>query len=214
MDAVKMNGVCKEFKGNSVLRDITVSFERGKIHGLIGRNGAGKTVLLKLICGLSLPTKGEIWVDGNNIADGSHIPDNIGAIIEVPGFLPDISGFANLKYLAGLRNKIGNAEIINAMCAVGLDAKNKKRVGKYSLGMRQRLGIAQAIMEDPDLLLLDEPMNGLDNQGVMDVKNLLVGLREQGKTIILASHHMEDITELCDDVYRMEGGVLSRVEEF
>lgn len=214
MEAIKISGVYKEFKGNSVLQDITISFEKGKIHGLIGRNGAGKTVLLKLICGLGLPTKGEIWVDGNNIANGSRIPDNIGAIIEVPGFLPDISGFANLKYLAGLRNKIGNDEIINAMCAVGLDAKSKKRVGKYSLGMRQRLGIAQAIMEDPDILLLDEPMNGLDNQGVSDVKNLLIELREQGKTIILASHHMEDITELCDDIYRMESGMLSCIEEF
>lgn len=212
MDAIKINSVSKRFKGNCILQDITVSFEKGKIYGLIGRNGAGKTVLLKLICGLGTPSEGEVWVDGNNIANGSCVPDNIGAIIEVPGFLPDISGFANLKYLAGLRNKIGDMEIISAMATVGLDAKDRKRVGKYSLGMRQRLGIAQAVMEDPDILLLDEPMNGLDNQGVEDVKTLLKELRLKGKTIILASHHMEDITELCDNIYKMDGGHLMSVK--
>lgn len=209
MNTIEIKGVNKHFKDNHVLRDITVSFEGGKIYGLVGRNGTGKTVLMKLICGLAGPTEGEIWVEGRDIAADSSIPGSIGAIIEVPGFLPDISGFSNLKYLARLRNRIGNREIAEAMTALGLDPRNKKRVGKYSLGMRQRLGIAQAIMENPNILLLDEPMNGLDSRGVEDVKRLLLELREQGKTIILASHHMEDINELCDCAFRIENGRLS-----
>jgi len=210
METITINEVSKSFKDSLVLDNITVSFESGKIHGLVGRNGAGKTVLMKLICGLAAPSKGEIRVCGKELSKGAGAPDNIGAIIEVPGFLPELTGFANLKYLAALRNIIGGGKISAAITAAGLDPKDKKRVGKYSLGMRQRLGIAQAIMEDPEILLLDEPMNGLDNQGVKDMKKLLMELRGQGKTIILASHHMEDITELCDVVYRMDAGKLKQ----
>lgn len=206
MSSIEMNKVGKKFKDTWVLQDITLSFDSGKIYGLVGRNGSGKTMIMKLISGMAAPTTGTITVEGKQIGTDIDIPDSIGAIIEVPGFLGDMSGYRNLKYLASLRNIIDDDAIRQAMRLVGLDPNDKKRVGKYSLGMRQRLGIAQAIMEQPHILLLDEPMNGLDNQGVQDVRKLLKQLREQGKTIVLASHHREDIDELCDEVYMLNEG--------
>ncbi len=213
MDAVCIENAGKQIKDTWIYQDVTVSFESGKIHGLIGRNGAGKTMLLKSICGLTRVSTGTIRVFGKLIGTDTEIPDSIGAIIEVPGFLSNLSGFANLKYLAGLRKQIDDNAIRECMDLVGLDAANRKHVGKYSLGMRQRLGIAQAIMENPDLILLDEPMNGLDNEGVNDVRELLLNLKEQGKTIVMASHHMEDITELCDTVSVMNKGHLQVLED-
>jgi ABC-2 type transport system ATP-binding protein len=210
MDAIRIENACKLIKNLWTLKDISATFESGKIHGLIGKNGAGKTMLLKSICGLTRLTSGAIYVEGKKVGVDVDIPDSIGAIIEIPGFLPNLSGFNNLKYLAKLRNRIGIKEIKEAIEAVGLNPLEKKHVGKYSLGMRQRLGIAQAIMENPNHLLLDEPMNGLDNRGVEDMKTLYKNLRNQGKTIILASHHMEDITELCDTVSLMDDGRLTR----
>lgn len=209
MVKIRVENAEKIIKGVRILDVINVNFEQGKIYGLIGRNGSGKTMLLKSICGLTHLSSGTIYVDDQQIGKDVDIAPSLGAIIEVPGFLPNLSGYANLKYLASLRNQIGAAQIRQAIEKVGLDPDSRKPVGKYSLGMRQRLGIAQAIMENPDILLLDEPMNGLDHQGVEDVKTLLKDLRKQGKTIILASHHSEDIDELCDTVYRMDKGQLS-----
>lgn len=209
MVKIRVENAEKIIKGVRILDVINVNFEQGKIYGLIGRNGSGKTMLLKSICGLTYLSSGTIYVDDQQIGKDVDIAPSLGAIIEVPGFLPNLSGYANLKYLASLRNQIGAAQIRQAIEKVGLDPDSRKPVGKYSLGMRQRLGIAQAIMENPDILLLDEPMNGLDHQGVEDVKMLLKDLRKQGKTIILASHHSEDIDELCDTVYRMDKGQLS-----
>lgn len=200
----------KRIKDTWIFQNISVNFESGKIYGLIGRNGSGKTMLLKSICGLTTLTDGQITVNGKVLGKDVDIPESIGVIIEVPGFLPNLSGFANLKYLAKLRNKIDDEKIRQAILAVGLQPENRKHVSKYSLGMRQRLGLAQAIMEDPDILLLDEPMNGLDNQGVEDAKKLLKTLRAQGKTIVIASHHNEDISELCDTVYLMDSGQLKK----
>lgn len=208
MNSIEMNQVGKKFKDTWVLQDITLSFDSGKIYGLVGRNGSGKTMIMKLIAGMATPTTGTITVEGKRLGTDIDIPDSIGAIIEVPGFLGDMSGWRNLKYLASLRNAIDDEAIRYAMRLVGLDPNDKKRVGKYSLGMRQRLGIAQAIMEKPHILLLDEPMNGLDNQGVEDVRQLLRQFREQGMTIILASHHREDIDALCDEVYMLNEGKL------
>lgn len=209
MVKIRVENAEKIIKGVRILDVINVNFEQGKIYGLIGRNGSGKTMLLKSICGLTHLSSGTIYVDDQQIGKDVDIAPSLGAIIEVPGFLPNLSGYANLKYLASLRNQIGAVQIRQAIEKVGLDPDSRKPVGKYSLGMRQRLGIAQAIMENPDILLLDEPMNGLDHQGVEDVKTLLKDLRKQGKTIILASHHSEDIDELCDTVYRMDKGQLS-----
>lgn len=206
METIVIKKASKKIRDTYIYKDIDVVCESGSIVGLIGKNGAGKTMLLKSICGLTPYDEGEISVMGKKIGSDVEIPDSIGVIIEVPGFLPNLSGYKNLKYLADIKGKLNKEQIYEAIRQVGLDPEDKKRVGKYSLGMRQRLGIAQALMEDPDILLLDEPMNGLDNKGVSDVKEILKGLREKGKTIILASHHMEDIDELCDKVYVMDGG--------
>lgn len=190
------------------MKNVSISFEKGQIHGIVGRNGSGKTVLFKCICGLMHPEEGVIFVNGKRVGRDVDMPEDIGAIIEAPGFLPNYSGYKNLRFLANIRRKIGKEEILNVLKTVGLDPESRKHVGKYSLGMRQRLGIAQAIMEDPEILILDEPMNGLDNAGVQDIRALLLELKAQGKTILLASHNHEDIAALCDTVHEMDGGVL------
>lgn len=192
-----------------ILKSINISFEEGRIHGLIGRNGSGKTMLMKCICGFIRPTAGIITVGGKQIGKDIDFPENMGIIIEAPGFIPYYSGYKNLKLLAGLRGKIGKNEIIKSMEQVGLDPYLKRHVRKYSLGMRQRLGLAQAIMENPDLLILDEPMSGLDKEGVSDMRGYLKLFREQGKTILIASHSAEDISILCDTVCEMDKGMLS-----
>lgn len=208
---IELTHVSKKYGKNTVVRDVTATFEAGKIHGLIGRNGSGKTVLLKCICGLTNPTEGKILVRGKEVNAKNGVPENIGVIIETPGFLAGYSGLHNLQYLAGLNKKIGKSEICAAMEQVGLDPGNPKHVNKYSLGMRQRLGIAQAIMEHPDILILDEPTNGLDKSGVAEIRKLLLDLRSQGKTILIASHISEDIQTLCDTVCEMEAGTLSKI---
>ena len=194
-----------------ILRDISVSFEEGQIHGIIGRNGSGKTMLMKCICGFIRPTAGRIIVDGNQVGRDVDFPPDLGLLIETPGFVPYYSGLKNLELLAAINRRASKERLNDCMGQLGLaDAKNK-RVSKYSMGMRQRLGIAQAIMEDPKLLILDEPLNGLDEQGVEDIRALLLELRNQGKTILLSSHNREDIDLLCDSVCKMEGGVLTRL---
>ena len=208
--AVEVKNVTKQFKETTALKNVNVSFEKGKIYGVVGRNGSGKTVMFKCICGLLAVTDGEISVLGQTIGDGLRVPKGVGAVIETPGFLPNASGYRNLYYLAALSGKPDKKKIRDAITMVGLDPDSRKFVGNYSMGMRQRLGLAQAIMEDAELLILDEPMNGLDNDGVKNMRSFLMGLRDQGKTIILASHSQEDIAVLCDEVYQMDAGVLTR----
>lgn len=205
---IEVQNVVKRFRDQVVLKNVSISFEKGQIHGIVGRNGSGKTVLFKCICGLMHPEEGVILVNGKRVGRDVDMPEDIGAIIEAPGFLPNYSGYKNLRFLANIRRKIGKEEILNVLKTVGLDPESRKHVGKYSLGMRQRLDIAQAIMEDPEILILDEPMNGLDNAGVQDIRALLLELKAQGKTILLASHNHEDIAALCDTVHEMDGGVL------
>lgn len=206
--AVSIRDVTKNFGEQYVLKKASVEFPKGGIYGLIGRNGSGKTVLLKCICGFVPPTSGEITVWGKRIGRDIDFPDNLGFIIESPGFLPACSGLKNLKYLASIRNRIKENRIRECMDLVGLDPDSRKPVGKYSMGMRQRLGIAQAIMENPELIVLDEPMNGLDNQGVEDMRKLFLELKGEGKTILLTSHNIEDVQLLCDSVYEMDSGEL------
>jgi ABC-2 type transport system ATP-binding protein len=208
---VSVNQVSKKYDDQYVLKDISVQFNKEKIYGLIGRNGSGKTMLLKIICGFVIPTQGTVTVWNQQIGVKTDFPKNFGFIIEAPGFLPMNSGVKNLKYLASIQKKIGIERIRECMELVGLDPNSRKPVGKYSLGMRQRLGIAQAIMENPDLLILDEPMNGLDNHGVEDIRSLLLKLKKEGKTILVASHSAEDIDILCDTVYEMDAGVMHTV---
>ena len=203
---IKIENVTKRFKKATVLDNISTEFERGRIHGLVGRNGSGKTVLMKCICGLVPVTEGTITVDGKIIGKDTDIPESLGMIIEAPGFLPHYSAFRNLKFLASIRGNIGDMEIRQAIKTVGLDPDSNKHVGKFSLGMRQRLGLAQAFMENPDLLVLDEPMNGLDNRGVEEIRDILTELKLQGKTILIASHSKEDIEILCDTVHIMDKG--------
>lgn len=209
---ITVKNVSLSIKKTEILKDISVEFELGKIHGLIGRNGSGKTMLMKCICGFVRPTIGEITVNEKRIGKDCDFPKNIGVIIETPGFIPYYSGYKNLRLLADLNKKIGSKEIKKAMLQVGLDPELKRHVKKYSLGMRQRLGLAQAIMENPDLLILDEPMNGLDKDGVADVRKYLLDLKEEGKTILIASHSAEDIDVLCDTVCEMDKGILSKVK--
>ena len=204
---VVLENVTKRFKKVTVLDHVSVVFPRGQIHGIIGRNGSGKTVMLKLICGFLPVDEGKVLVNGEPVHCQKPQPST-GAIIEEPGFIPGISGFKNLQMLAELRSELTQEDIRTVMLRVGLDPDNRKAVGKYSMGMRQRLGIAQAIMEKPTLLILDEPMNGLDNQGVDDIRRLLMELRDGGTTILLASHSREDIQILCDTVHEMDRGKL------
>ena len=208
-DVIIIEKLTKKFNETEVLSNINVTFEKGKIHGLIGRNGSGKTMLMKCICGLVPVTSGKISINDKIIGKDIEIPENIGVIIENPGFIPNYSAYKNLYFLSKITSKIGKAEIRNAIQSVGLDPDNKKHVGKYSLGMKQRLGLAQAIMENPDILILDEPMNGLDKDGVNDMRKYLLKLKDQGKTILIASHSSEDIEILCDTVSEMDKGLLT-----
>ena len=210
---IRVEGVYKRFGTDTVLKDVSRSFERGRIHGIVGNNGSGKTVLMKCICGFLIPTEGEVIVNGKRVGKDVDFPPGLGLIIETPGFLPNITGVKNLEILASLNKKIGLREIAASMRAVSLDPSMNKPVGKYSLGMRQRLGIAQAIMENPSLLILDEPLNGLDKHGVREMRQLIKGLKEQGKTILLASHNQGDIDELCDTVCEMDAGVMTMIRE-
>lgn len=208
---IKITDLSLTIKSTDILKNINITFEKGKIHGLIGRNGSGKTMLMKCICGFVKPTNGTIIVDGKQIGKDCDFPENVGIIIETPGFIPYYSGYKNLKLLADLNKKINGDKIKETMKQVGLDPNLKRHVKKYSLGMRQRLGLAQAIMENPDLLILDEPMNGLDKDGVSDMRKYLLNLKEQGKTILIASHSAEDIEILCDTVCEMDNGILTKL---
>ena len=212
MNIISVKNLSKDFGQERVLKSVTRDFEKGRIHGIVGNNGSGKTVLMKCICGFLIPTEGEVIVNGKRVGKDVDFPPGLGIIIETPGFLPNMTGVKNLEILASLNKKIGLEEIAAAIRRVGLDPLMKKPVGKYSLGMRQRLGIAQAIMEDPELLILDEPFNGLDKQGAGEVCELLRGLKERGKTILIAAHNMLEIEWLCDTICEMDAGVLTQIK--
>ena len=204
---IEVKNAVKRFSDTVALDHVNVSFEKGKIHGVIGRNGSGKTVLFKCICGFMELTEGDIYVDGRKVKPAA--PQQIGVIIEDPGFIGSMNGMKNLQLLAGIRGNITRERIREVIQMVGLNPDDKKHVSKYSLGMRHRLGIAQAIMENPPLLVLDEPMNGLDKHGVLEIRQVLRDLRDQGTTIVLSSHYVEDIEALCDTVCEMDRGVLT-----
>lgn len=210
---IVLEDVCKSFRKDMVINHISVKLEKGQIYGIVGKNGSGKTVLFKIIAGLLQPTSGKVYVNGKEIGKKVDFAENVGMIIETPGFLSQYSAYKNLEYLAAIKNQITKEQIKKAIEMVGLDAESTKKVGKFSLGMRQRLGIAQAIMENPDLIILDEPMNGLDKNGIDTVKNLLLSLKQEGKTILMASHYAED-TEICDEIYEMEGGKITKISNY
>ncbi len=211
-DVIVIDKLTKSFKGKTVLEDVNMRLQEGRIYGIVGDNGSGKTVLLKLICGFMKPDSGTVTVNGKVIGKDADFPENTGIIIEAPGFLPNYSGMKNLEYLASIRGKIGKEQIESAMKTVGLDPSSKLRVGKYSLGMKQRLGIAQAIMEDQQLLILDEPMNALDKDAVKEMRRLFLSFKASGKTMLIVSHNEGDISTLCDEVYEFDGAKIKNRE--
>lgn len=212
MFAVEVQGLYKQFGRQMVLQDVSFQLESGKIHGLVGDNGSGKSVLLKCLCGILPWERGMIRIQGKEMHPGKGTPPLLGLVIEHPGFIGSMSGWRNLKYLAGIRGIAGDAQIKASLEQVGLLHEAKKPVKKYSLGMRQKLAIAQALMEAPDIYLMDEPFNGLDKTSTAAIQKLFLELRAQGKTFLLVSHHPSDISSLCDDVYAMENGGISRKE--
>ena len=205
---IKVKDVCKYFGKTQVLDHVNMECRQGEITGIIGRNGAGKTVLFKIICGLLSLDSGEILINGIKRERQADVLPSVGIIIEEPAFLKNYSGIKNLEYLYTINNKNNRRYLESNMEKVGLDPKSKKHVGKYSMGMRQRLAIAQSIMEEPEFLILDEPFNGLDSHGVNEMRELFLELKKRGKVILIASHNSEDINILCDNVYSMESGIL------
>ena len=208
---IKVDNAVKKFDKYTVLDHVNITCNKGEICGIVGRNGSGKTVLFKSICGFVKLNEGTITVNGKVMGKDMKVLKKAGIIIEEPGFLRNKSGMKNLEYLYMINNKRDKKYLRSVMENVGLDPYSRKKVGKYSLGMRQRLAIAQATMEDQDIIILDEPMNGLDNHGVQEVREYLLQLKKQGKTILIASHNREDIDVLCDKVYEMDRGELKQI---
>ncbi len=207
MDVIQVEDACKEFKKHTVLDHVSITCQEGECVGIVGRNGSGKTVLFKCIVGFYSLDAGTIQIHGKELRQGEIVRD-IGILIENPAFLERYSGKKNLELLYTIRNKRDSKYLDSVMEQVGLNPKLKSRVSKYSMGMKQRLAIAQAIMEKPNILILDEPMNGLDAQGVQDIRSLLLDLKKQGVSMLVASHNKEDIEVLCDRVYEMDGGII------
>lgn len=207
---IVVKDAAKSFKNQEVLKGISVEFTPGHIYGIVGYNGSGKTVFLKCICGLLTLDTGEILVNDRKMKKDMDMIQDAGIIIEEPAFLKNYSGYRNLEFLYMIRNKNDKKYIKDILDKLGLDSSSHKKVGHYSLGMKQRLAIAQAIMEDPAVLILDEPMNGLDKKGVAEIRKLFLEKKAEGKTILLASHNREDIDILCDEVYELDEGLLIR----
>lgn len=203
---LKAENISKHFGNHTVLRNVNMEIESGKIHGLVGRNGSGKTVLMKMMCGLMTPSSGSIWANEEKIISGKRLPFIYGVHFDTAGFIPNLNGKKNLQLLAKLRDIASDENIERTIENVGLDPHSKKKVRDYSLGMRQRLSIAQILMEKPDIILLDEPMNGLDSDGIEQIRSILLREKNRGALIIIATHIQEDVDRLCDTVYRIENG--------
>ena len=208
---IEVSHVNKNFKNNKVLKDVTLRCESGRIYGLVGHNGSGKTVLFKTICGFLSCDEGTVSVNGKVMGKDKDMLTEAGIIIEDPGFLRNWSAYHNIEFLYTIRNRPDKSYLHSVLNTVGLDSKLKRPFGKFSLGMRKRLALAQAIMEDPPILILDEPMNGLDKNGVAEIRELLLKMKNENRLIILASHNREDIEILCDEVYEMEDGILRKI---
>lgn len=208
---IKIENYTQKIKKDIILNDINLHLKENKIYGFVGRNGSGKSILFKGICGLLNISNGKIIIKGKEIGKDIDFYDNLGAVLDGAGFLPNLSSFDNLKLLASIRNKISDSDIKSALNKVGLDPNNKKKYKKYSLGMKQKLALAQAIMENPELLILDEPFNGLDSYSVKDIREMLIDYKKEGKTILISSHIKEDIDILCDEVYELDRGNINKL---
>ena len=206
MTAIKIDHLTKVLKKHTVLDDITLELEENRIHGFVGQNGSGKTMLFRAVSGLIFPTSGTVEVFGRVIGKDVSFPERLGLVLENIGLYPQYSGFQNLKLLASIQKKITDGDIREAISRVGLDPADKRPVRKYSLGMKQRIALAQAIMEHPRLLILDEPTNALDEEGVELIRGLVREEQERGATVLVSSHNREDIEQLCDTVTVLENG--------
>ena len=210
MSEIIIENLYKTIKNNKILDNVNLTFESGHVYGLVGRNGSGKTMLLRAICGLIFPDSGKVISDGKQLHKDISCPESCGIIIENTDLLPNFSAFDNLKMLSEIKNTANDNMIKSAIKSVGLDPDSKKKVKTFSLGMKQRLSIAQALFEDPDILLLDEPTNALDEDGVNDVRRILLEQKKKNKLIIIASHNKEDISLLSDTVISVSNGRFQR----
>ncbi|MEG2290719.1 MAG: ATP-binding cassette domain-containing protein [Clostridium sp.] len=205
---IEVRNLTKKISGNLILDNINMKINSGKIYGLKGKNGSGKTMLMRAICGLILPTEGEVIIDGQVLGKDISFPNSLGALIESPGFIANYSGFKNLKILSEIQDKIDDNKINEVLTMVGLDPKEKKKFKKYSLGMKQKLGIAAAIMEEPEIIILDEPTNALDESSVISLRKILQKYRDAGALIIISCHDSEELEFLSDEIFFMENGRL------
>lgn len=210
MSEIIIENLSKTIKNNKILDNVNLTFESGHVYGLVGRNGSGKTMLLRAICGLIFPDSGKVIIDGKQLHKDISFPESCGIIIENTDLLPNFSAFDNLKMLSEIKNTANDNMIKSAIKSIGLDPDSKKKVKTFSLGMKQRLSIAQALFEDPDILLLDEPTNALDEDGVNDVRRILLEQKKKNKLIIIASHNKEDISLLSDTVISVSNGRFQR----
>lgn len=212
---IKITHLSKQIKKAVILDDVNMELESGRIYGLKGKNGSGKTMLMRAICGLITPTNGTVEIDGKILGKDISFPESIGVLIENPSFISNYTGMKNLQVLASIQKRIGDEEIRNTLELVGLDPDDKRTFKKYSLGMKQRLGIAEAIMERPDIVILDEPINALDEAGAAMIREILHNLRNEGKLIILACHDTEELNFLADEIYEIaEGKIVGHIENF
>ena len=210
---IEINNLSKKLDNNIILDNINMSLESGNIYGFIGRNGSGKTMLLKVICGFVKPTSGTILINDENALANNYFNNEIRALIENPNFINNLSGFDNLKLLASINNKIDDKTILTWLDKVGLLEEKDKLYSKYSLGMKQKLGIVQALMEDTKIILLDEPLNGIDENSINIIRNILLEEKNKDKLIIIATHIKEDIEKLCNIIYHFDSGKVTIVNE-
>ena len=209
---IKIENLSKEFKGIPALTNINLDFKSGKIYGLTGRNGSGKSVFLKILCGFYRPTTGRVLYDNVDINMNDNFAPNTRALIEKPNFLSDLTGFENLKLLASIQNKIGEKEINETLDRVNLTAEKNKKYSKYSLGTKQKLGIAQVLMENPEVIILDEPLNGIEKETSMKIREILKEEKEKGKLIIVATHLKDDVDTLVDELYEFDAGKVEKIQ--
>lgn len=209
---IEIKNLKKVFKNDVILENVNMKLTGGHIYAFVGRNGSGKSVLLKMICGFYNLTSGEILFDGENIIKDGLYPPNTRALIEKPNFLPDLTGYENLELLAEIQNKIGKKEIEESLKIVNLYTEKDKKYNKYSLGMKQKLGIAQVIMEDPDVMIFDEPFNGIESETVEKLRNQISDFKKNGKLIIISSHIKDDINELADEIYEFSDYTVKKIK--
>ena len=208
---IEVKNLSKSFKNIQVLKNINIKFESGNIYGLIGRNGTGKSVFQKILAGLYTPTTGVVLYDGIDLNSKNEYPVEVRAQLETPSFFPELTGFENLEKLAKIQNKIDEEQINNALKAVNLYEEKDKKFSKYSLGMKQKLGIAQAIMENPEVIILDEPFNGIERESVDKIKDYLLTKKKEGKLIIISTHILDDLNSFADYLYEFNNGYITEV---